>query len=60
MSQNRNVGLLLSKAEDSLHAAGELLRSGHHGFSASRSYYAMFYAAQALLLHHNLQFGRGP
>jgi len=46
----------MSKAQESLDAANELLKRRHHGFSASRSYYGIFYAAKAVLLHKDLQF----
>jgi uncharacterized protein (UPF0332 family) len=50
------VGDLLTKAKDSLDAARLLLDNGYPEFSASRSYYAMFYAAEALLEHDGLSF----
>ncbi len=50
--------LLLKKAHDSLHAARVLEREGLYDFSASRSYYAMFYAVQALLLGRKLAFSK--
>jgi uncharacterized protein (UPF0332 family) len=50
--------LLLEKANESLQAAKSLFEDGHYGFSASRSYYAMFYAAEAVLLHRDLQFSK--
>jgi uncharacterized protein (UPF0332 family) len=49
---------LLKKAHDSLLAARVLDREEMHDFSASRSYYAMFYAAQALLLDKGLSFSK--
>ena len=49
---------LLKKAHDSLLAARVLAREGMFDFSASRSYYAMFYAAQALLLAKGLSFSK--
>ncbi len=49
---------LIDKAKESLGAAKELLKSGYPDFSASRSYYAMFYAVQALLLIKNLAFSK--
>jgi uncharacterized protein (UPF0332 family) len=39
----------LKKAEHALKVAEELLRAGHAPDAASKVYYAMFYAAQALL-----------
>ena len=41
---------LLGQARDSIDAATLLLDAGYAGFSAARSYYAMFYVAEALLL----------
>lgn len=55
-NKSDNINLLMDKANESLQAAQTLLESGHHGFSASRSYYAMFYAAEAVLLHKDMQF----
>ena len=53
-----NMKLLLEKANESLQAAKSLFDDGHYGFSASRSYYTMFYAAEAVLLHRDLQFSK--
>ena len=50
------VGELVEKAGESLEAAGDLQAKAHYGFAASRAYYAMFYAAEAALLHKELQF----
>jgi uncharacterized protein len=50
--------LLLKKSRDSLNAARMLLQGEMYDFSASRSYYAMFYAAQALLLSKDLSFSK--
>lgn len=47
---------LIEKAAESLDAAGDLQARAHYGFAASRAYYAMFYAAEAALLHKELQF----
>lgn len=47
---------LLVQAQESLEAAKLLQASGHHGFAASRAYYAMFYVAEALLLGEGLAF----
>jgi len=49
---------LLSGAHDSLSAARLLHREGHHGFAASRAYYAMFYVAEAFLLGKGLAFSK--
>jgi uncharacterized protein (UPF0332 family) len=50
--------LLLEKASESLEAAKSLFEDGHYGFSAARSYYVMFYAAEAALLYKDLQFSK--
>lgn len=47
---------LLKKARQSLLAAQALDREGYQDFAAARAYYAMFYAAQALLLGRGLSF----
>lgn len=47
---------LLAKAAENLLASQGLLRSGHPEIAVSRSYYAMFYAAEALLIEENLEF----
>lgn len=49
---------LIKKAKQSIEAAKKLLKSGYSDFSASRSYYAMFYAVQALLLTKNMAFSK--
>jgi len=46
----------VAKADESLAAAGELLKNGHPDFAASRAYYAVFYAASAALLQKGLTF----
>lgn len=49
---------LLEKADQSIAAAELLLRDGYVDFSAGRSYYAMFYSVEALLLADNLSFSK--
>ncbi|MBU2603989.1 MAG: HEPN domain-containing protein [Actinobacteria bacterium] len=49
---------LLHKAESSLKAARLLASEGYHDFAASRAYYAMFYAAEALLLGAGLSYSK--
>ena len=46
----------LAKAGESLAAAQLLFKEGSYGFSASRAYYGMFYAAEALLLTKDLAY----
>ena len=43
-------------ATDSLDAARLLADQGYFGFAASRTYYAMFYTAEALLLVRGFSF----
>lgn len=47
---------LLGKASRSIDAAELLLKEGYIDFAASRSYYAYFYIAEALLLSLGLEF----
>jgi uncharacterized protein (UPF0332 family) len=47
---------MFDKAQRSLEVARMLADQGHFDFSASRIYYAMFYTAEALLLHRGLSF----
>lgn len=46
----------LDKSEQSIAAAEHLLRDGYAEFAASRAYYAMFYAAEALLSDRGRRF----
>ena len=48
------ISELLERARLSQKAAANLLRDGFPGFAASRAYYSMFYAAQALLLSKDM------
>ena len=50
------VAELLERARQSQKAAASLLRGGYINFAASRSYYSMFYIAQALLLSKGLSY----
>jgi uncharacterized protein (UPF0332 family) len=49
---------LLHKAQESLSAARILLEQGFFDFAVSRAYYAMFYAAEAVLLDRGLTFSK--
>lgn len=51
-----DVADLVLKADRSLAAAEHLCASGFPDFAVSRAYYAMFYAAEALLLDQDLSF----
>jgi uncharacterized protein (UPF0332 family) len=46
----------IERAEQAVNAAQKLLLDGYHDFAASRAYYAVFYAASALLLQEGLEF----
>jgi uncharacterized protein (UPF0332 family) len=48
------VSANLERAETNLQVAGELLEKGYYDVSASRAYYAAFYAASALLLNEGI------
>ncbi len=58
MKEDKDILELVMKAKDSLKAASNLFKDGFYDFSASRSYYAMFYTAEAVLLTKNLSFSR--
>ena len=51
----KEIRELLDKARRSLQAAERLLRDGDNDFALSRAYYAMFYAARALLLTRDIR-----
>lgn len=53
-----DVRELLDKAVQSLRAAELLLNVGYFSFAASRAYFSMFYAVEALLLSHDLSFSK--
>lgn len=56
MTRKERVDLLISKSQESLEVTRQLFATNHFGICASRAYYSMFYAAQAVLLHIDLQF----
>lgn len=47
---------LLNKAQRAIRAAETLLKQGDVDFASGRAYYAMFYAAEALLNEKGLRF----
>jgi uncharacterized protein (UPF0332 family) len=53
---NQPVQGLIEKAYSSLNAARLLWDEGYTDFATSRAYYAMFYAAEALLMSKGLSF----
>jgi uncharacterized protein (UPF0332 family) len=56
MKKDQDIPQLLQMAKESLEVAEDLFKGKHYGFSASRSYYAMFYTAEALLITKDLSF----
>lgn len=52
--ENEEILANMHRADESLDAAEELIKNGHYDFSASRSYYAVFYATNSLLLSQNI------
>lgn len=58
MREQKGIADLIEKARTSLRAAQLLFNDGIFDFSASRSYYCMFYAAEAILLTGNLAFSK--
>ncbi len=58
MTHEDYIARLLEKADESLDAAKSLLADDHNAFAASRTYYAMFYAAEAALLRKDLSFSK--
>ena len=50
------INFLLQKAGESIDVAELLIHQGFYDISASRSYYAMFYIAEALLFSKGLAF----
>ncbi len=58
MSEDRDISDLVKKARECIEAAKDLFRSGYYDFSSSRSYYAMFYVTEAVLLTKDLSFSK--
>ena len=54
----QEIAANLERAEKSIQAAKELAKGGFYDFAASRSYYAAFYAATAVLLDEGLEFSK--
>ena len=52
----KEIHSLLKRAQKYLESAELLMKSGDFESSASRSYYAMFYSVQAILLKKSLSF----
>jgi len=54
----KEIQVNLRRAEESIEAAKLLLDSNFSDFAASRAYYAVFYAATALLLNDEQEFSK--
>lgn len=52
----KEIESLIQRAERAIESAGLLLKEGDFDSSVSRSYYAMFYSSEALLLTKGLKF----
>ena len=52
------VNDLLTKSKQSIRASKSLLADDFSDFAASRAYYSMFYAIEALLLTEDLSFSK--
>jgi len=50
------IAKLIARAQENVSSAQLLAKEGYYDASVSRSYYAMFYAAEALLLTRRLKF----
>lgn len=57
-SESPEIVANMERAEESILAAQELAESGYFDFVASRTYYAVFYAATALLLSTGREFSK--
>lgn len=58
MNKDKDISELIEKAKESLDAAKSLFKDEFYDFSTGRSYYAMFYATEAVLLTKNLSFSK--
>ena len=58
MKEQNEILDLIKKAKDNIEASELLFVNGFLDVSASRSYYSMFYATEALLLTKNLFFSK--
>lgn len=55
---DQEIRELFEKASQSIAAAETLFDDGFYDFSASRSYYAMFYSIEAVFLHQDRAFSK--
>lgn len=55
---SRKLRTIMTKGRDSLNVAKQLHKQNHFNEAASRTYYAVFHALQAILLTKNLSFSK--
>jgi uncharacterized protein (UPF0332 family) len=58
LKYSEEIAANIARAEESIRAAKELVSNGYYDFAASRAYYAAFYAATAVLLADELEYGK--
>ena len=58
MRYELEIQALLVKAKRSICASENLMENGDYDFSISRTYYSMFYCAEALLLTKDMKFSK--
>jgi uncharacterized protein (UPF0332 family) len=58
LKDDKDIKELIKKAKESLKSSLKLYEEGFYDFMASRSYYSMFYAVQAMLLTKDLSFSK--
>lgn len=56
--RSEEIAVYLDRADSSLQAARTLVWTGFSDYAASRAYYAMFYAATALLAQKGLSYSK--
>ena len=55
---SKQLKAMIYKSRDSMKVARELHKQGHYNDAASKSYYAVFHALQAILLTKNMSFSK--
>jgi uncharacterized protein (UPF0332 family) len=55
---SKQLKVMIYKSKDSLKVARDLHKQGYYNDSASKSYYAVFHALQAILLTTNMSFSK--
>ena len=55
---SKQLKAMICKSKDSMNVARDLHKQGHYNDAASKSYYAVFHALQAILLTKNMSFSK--